>query len=267
MIKVDPGAQRTDAFQESRNLLLTDGAHADAIPGLEIEANDVRCTHAATVARLDEDQLFYLQSRGLTRAEAERLLVGGFLEVIAGRLEDSPFLHDAVSAALAARARSRACLNRRAAEFGFATMAFVILPNVRGRHTMTELQRYLAEEVAEDHADGIITRREAMRRLGLLGVGGAVASTMLAAPQIAFGHRRRHKRGGQPRRHGVGELGSGRHRGDQLRGSARDFAGRVGTGRTPARQHPRNPREPRPHRPHPAGRRPAGRHRLLRAGA
>ena len=100
MIKVDPGAQRTDAFQESRNLLLTDGAHADAIPGLEIEANDVRCTHAATVARLDEDQIFYLQSRGLDRAEAERLLVGGFLEVIAGRLEDSPFLHDTVSAAL-----------------------------------------------------------------------------------------------------------------------------------------------------------------------
>jgi Fe-S cluster assembly protein SufD len=100
MIKVDPGAQRTDAFQESRNLLMTDGAHADAIPGLEIEANDVRCTHAATVARLDEAQLFYLQSRGLTRAEAERLLVGGFLEVIAGRLDDSPFLHETVQAAL-----------------------------------------------------------------------------------------------------------------------------------------------------------------------
>jgi Fe-S cluster assembly protein SufD len=100
MIKVDPGAQRTDAFQESRNLLMNEGAHADAIPGLEIEANDVRCTHAATVARLDEDQVFYLQSRGLTRAEAERLLVGGFLEVIAGRLEGSPFLHDTVSAAL-----------------------------------------------------------------------------------------------------------------------------------------------------------------------
>jgi Fe-S cluster assembly protein SufD len=100
MIKVDPGAQRTDAFQESRNLLLTDGAHADAIPGLEIEANDVRCTHAATVARLDEGQIFYLQSRGLDRADAEHLLVGGFLEVIAGRLEGSPFLHDTVSAAL-----------------------------------------------------------------------------------------------------------------------------------------------------------------------
>jgi Fe-S cluster assembly protein SufD len=100
MIKVDPDAQRTDAFQESRNLLLSDGAHADAIPGLEIEANDVRCTHAATIARLDAEQIFYLMSRGLTRGEAERLLVGGFLEVIAGRLEDAPFLHEVVSAAL-----------------------------------------------------------------------------------------------------------------------------------------------------------------------
>jgi Fe-S cluster assembly protein SufD len=100
MIRVDPGAQRTDAFQENRNLLLSDGAHADAIPGLEIEANDVRCTHAATIARLDAEQVFYLMTRGLTRGEAERLLVGGFLEVIAGRLEDSPFLHEVVSAAL-----------------------------------------------------------------------------------------------------------------------------------------------------------------------
>jgi Fe-S cluster assembly protein SufD len=100
MIRVDPDAQRTDAFQESRNLLLSDGAHADAIPGLEIEANDVRCTHAATIARLDAEQIFYLMSRGLTRGEAEHLLVGGFLEVIAGRLEKEPFLHEAVSAAL-----------------------------------------------------------------------------------------------------------------------------------------------------------------------
>jgi Fe-S cluster assembly protein SufD len=100
MIRVDPDAQRTDAFQESRNLLLSDGAHADAIPGLEIEANDVRCTHAATVARIDEEQLFYARSRGLHRSEAERLLVGGFLGVVSGRLEDEPFLHDAVSAAL-----------------------------------------------------------------------------------------------------------------------------------------------------------------------
>jgi Fe-S cluster assembly protein SufD len=100
MIKVDPGAQRTDAFQESRNLLLSDGSHADAIPGLEIEANDVRCTHAATVSKIDEGQVFYLMSRGLPRADAERLLVGGFLEVIAARLESSDTLRDAVSAAL-----------------------------------------------------------------------------------------------------------------------------------------------------------------------
>ena len=100
MISVDPGAQHTDAFQENRNLLLSDGAHADAIPGLEIEANDVRCTHAATIARLDAEQIFYLMSRGLTRAEAEHLLVGGFLAVIAGRLERRTFLHEAVSAAL-----------------------------------------------------------------------------------------------------------------------------------------------------------------------
>ena len=100
MISVDPGAQHTDAFQENRNLLLSDGAHADAIPGLEIEANDVRCTHAATIARLDAEQIFYLMSRGLTRAEAEHLLVGGFLAVIAGRLDEGTFLHEAVSAAL-----------------------------------------------------------------------------------------------------------------------------------------------------------------------
>jgi Fe-S cluster assembly protein SufD len=100
MIRVDPDAQRTDAFQESRNLLLSDGAHADAIPGLEIEANDVRCTHAATVSKIDPEQLFYIRSRGLERKEAERLLVGGFLQVVSGRLKDSPFLHDAVSSAL-----------------------------------------------------------------------------------------------------------------------------------------------------------------------
>jgi Fe-S cluster assembly protein SufD len=99
MIRVDPPAQRTDAFQESRNLLLSDGAHADAVPGLEIEANDVRCTHAATVARIDEEQLFYVRSRGLERGEAERLLVGGFLGVVAGRLDGSP-LHDPVEHAL-----------------------------------------------------------------------------------------------------------------------------------------------------------------------
>jgi Fe-S cluster assembly protein SufD len=65
MIKVEPGAQQIDAFQESRNLLLTKTAHADSIPGLEILANDVRCTHAAAIAQIDLEQLFYLRSRGL----------------------------------------------------------------------------------------------------------------------------------------------------------------------------------------------------------
>ena len=106
MIRVDQGAQRTDAFQESRNLILSEGAHADAIPGLEIEANDVRCTHAATIGRIDAEQVFYLMSRGLTRGEAEHLLVGGFLEVIAGRLER--FAVPARRGLLRAGARARA---------------------------------------------------------------------------------------------------------------------------------------------------------------
>jgi Fe-S cluster assembly protein SufD len=79
MIRVDKGAQQTDAFQENRNLLLSTEAHADAIPGLEIEADDVRCTHAAAVAQLDPDQLFYLQSRGLGDESAQRLVVEGFV--------------------------------------------------------------------------------------------------------------------------------------------------------------------------------------------
>src|SRR3954464_10452221 len=77
MIKVDPGAQQTDGFQECRNLLLTKRAHADAIPGLEILANDVRCTHAAAIAQIDEDQVFYLRSRGLREATARRLVIEG----------------------------------------------------------------------------------------------------------------------------------------------------------------------------------------------
>ncbi len=102
MIKVDPGAQQTDAFQESRNLLLSTEAHADAIPGLEILANDVRCTHAAAIAQIDRDQLFYLTSRGLSPAEAKSLIIEGFLESLVERLAEGP-VREQVSAALAAR--------------------------------------------------------------------------------------------------------------------------------------------------------------------
>jgi Fe-S cluster assembly protein SufD len=86
-IIVDPGAQKTDAFQESRNLLLSKRAHADAIPGLEIQANDVRCTHAAAIAQVDAEQLFYLRSRGLREPAAKRLVIEGFLAALVERFE------------------------------------------------------------------------------------------------------------------------------------------------------------------------------------
>jgi Fe-S cluster assembly protein SufD len=89
-IIVDPGAQKTDAFQESRNLLLSKRAHADAIPGLEIQANDVRCTHAAAVAQVDPEQLFYLRSRGLPEEVAKRLVIEGFLATLVERFEQGP---------------------------------------------------------------------------------------------------------------------------------------------------------------------------------
>jgi Fe-S cluster assembly protein SufD len=89
-IIVDPGAQKTDAFQESRNLLLSKRAHADAIPGLEIQANDVRCTHAAAVAQVDPEQLFYLRSHGLPEASAKRLVIEGFLAALVERFEEGP---------------------------------------------------------------------------------------------------------------------------------------------------------------------------------
>ena len=102
MIKVDPGAQQTDAFQESRNLLLSPEAHADAIPGLEILADDVRCTHAAAIAQVDKEQLFYLTSRGLEEETAKALIIEGFLESLVERLAEGP-VRDSISEALETR--------------------------------------------------------------------------------------------------------------------------------------------------------------------
>jgi len=101
-IIVDPGAQKTDAFQESRNLLLSKRAHADAIPGLEIQANDVRCTHAAAVAQVDPEQLFYLRSRGLRLEVARRLVIEGFLAALVERFEEGP-VREQLSGALERR--------------------------------------------------------------------------------------------------------------------------------------------------------------------
>jgi Fe-S cluster assembly protein SufD len=102
MIRVEEDAQKTNAYQENRNLLLSEHAHADSIPGLEIMANDVRCTHGATIGRVDRNELFYLMTRGLSRAEAERLVVRGFFQDILDRIDLEP-VRDALGAALEAR--------------------------------------------------------------------------------------------------------------------------------------------------------------------
>jgi Fe-S cluster assembly protein SufD len=102
MIRVEPDAQKTNAYQENRNLLLSEKAHADSIPGLEIMANDVRCTHGATLGRVDKEQLFYLMTRGLSRSEAERLIVRGFFQDILDRIDLEP-VREALGAALEAR--------------------------------------------------------------------------------------------------------------------------------------------------------------------
>jgi Fe-S cluster assembly protein SufD len=102
MIRVEEDAQKTNAYQENRNLLLSEKAHADSIPGLEILANDVRCTHGATIGKVDRDQLFYLMARGLPRNEAERLIVRGFFEEILDRIELVP-VREALGAALEKR--------------------------------------------------------------------------------------------------------------------------------------------------------------------
>lgn len=86
IIRVHPKAQGTDAYQTNRNLLLSETARADSLPNLEIEADDVKCSHGATVGQLDKESLFYLMSRGLSRTQAERLVVIGFLGEVLGRL-------------------------------------------------------------------------------------------------------------------------------------------------------------------------------------
>jgi Fe-S cluster assembly protein SufD len=102
MIRVEKDAQRTNAYQENRNLMLSPTTHAVPIPGLEILANDVRCTHGATVGQVDREQLFYLMARGLSRGEAERLIVRGFFSDVLDRIELEP-VREALGEALEAR--------------------------------------------------------------------------------------------------------------------------------------------------------------------
>jgi Fe-S cluster assembly protein SufD len=86
LVHLRPTAQKSLAFQTNRNLVLTEGAGAESIPNLEIEANDVKCSHASAVGPIDEDQLYYLESRGVRPEEAERLIVLGFFDDVFERL-------------------------------------------------------------------------------------------------------------------------------------------------------------------------------------
>jgi Fe-S cluster assembly protein SufD len=102
MIRVHHGAQKTDAYQKNDNLLLSDHARADSVPGLEIEADDVRCTHGATSAKVPEEYVFYLMARGLSRKTAQRMIVQGFFEEVLNRVP-VPGVRDKLEAEIAHR--------------------------------------------------------------------------------------------------------------------------------------------------------------------
>jgi len=94
LIKVEPEAQNTDSFQTNRNLLLSPEAEADSLPGLEILANEVKCSHGATTSKIDEQELFYLQSRGMTKKQSEKLIVLGFFEEIIGLIKNETIIEE-----------------------------------------------------------------------------------------------------------------------------------------------------------------------------
>lgn len=108
VIRARPGAQKTNAYQANRNLILSKKARADSLPQLEIEANDLRCTHGATVSQVDEEQVFYLMSRGIPRVDAIQLLVEGFFQPSLDRLpENLEGLRKRLSEAISAKLRDR----------------------------------------------------------------------------------------------------------------------------------------------------------------
>lgn len=90
LIRVEPHAHQTDAYQKVRNLLLSDNAEANSMPGLEILADNVRCTHGATSSQISDEELFYMQARGIPPAEGHRLIANGFLASVLERLDNEP---------------------------------------------------------------------------------------------------------------------------------------------------------------------------------
>jgi Fe-S cluster assembly protein SufD len=104
MIKVDKAAQKTDGYQRNDNLVLSRKSRADSIPGLEIEADDVRCTHGSTTSKVDEEQIFYARCRGFTQKEATRMIVTGFFQQIFDRITIES-VRDALGASIARQVR------------------------------------------------------------------------------------------------------------------------------------------------------------------
>ena len=102
LIKVEKGAQGTDAYQANRNIVLSEDAVARSIPQLEIEANEVRCTHGATVSPVEEEHIFYLMSRGIDRVTAQKLVVFGFFGDVLDRIR-VPAIRDELSQSIAAK--------------------------------------------------------------------------------------------------------------------------------------------------------------------
>ena len=102
LIKVQPGAQGTDAYQKIRNLILSDEADPNSMPGLEILNDEVRCSHGATNGPVSEEELFYMQARGIRRDAGRRLIVHGFFHSLLEKIED-PALREHLAGLLARR--------------------------------------------------------------------------------------------------------------------------------------------------------------------
>ena len=89
MIKVSPEAIQSDGYQINRNLMLCGQPHVDSVPGLEIMTDDIRCSHGVTISEIDQDQIFYLKSRGITESEAKQIIAEGFLNSALERIPNT----------------------------------------------------------------------------------------------------------------------------------------------------------------------------------
>jgi len=115
LIRVEEQAQHTDAYQTNRNLQLSDQSEANSLPGLEIEANDVKCSHGATTAKIDEEEIFYMLARGISKERAAELVVRGFAEEIVGQIKEKPFA-ERISALIEAKLTSQPAKRQLAAQ-------------------------------------------------------------------------------------------------------------------------------------------------------